>query len=499
MSEPDVAATGSDAPAGRSSVAALAGLCAGLGPGLPGPAVVAVGAVAARLAAPTLRIAVGGRLNAGKSTLVNALLGHSLAATGATECTRLVTWFRPGTQNRVLVRLRDGSGNYVPAAPGGGVPDDPAALGADPSNIAELVVEAPNHALENAYRIVDTPGMDSLSGLDAPALAALDRSDALLYVMPHPGEGDVEALEALRRQSGRGVTAARALGVLSRIDELGRGIGDPWPQAHRLRTTYARRLSGLVGDVVPVVGLLAQAARGERFTDRDTESLAALAGLPDGPLDEALRSPHTFLAWYDGPLDAEERQRLLSLLGRYGIREAVGLCDGRSTRALLAGLRERSGFDALEARVREEFVERADALRAVTALRSLTAVARSLPPGGPREHLRSGLAVIRRQPALRQIALSAALTDQGSGRMTLDAERSAALTALVHGRSAAASLGLPEGLSPAGTAARAAQEAGRWRAYETAPHRRVRIHARAARELCEALYFSAVRRAEPGR
>nr|MDT0523101.1 ATP-binding cassette domain-containing protein [Streptomyces sp. DSM 41633] len=51
---------------------------------------------------------------------------------------------------------------------------------------------------------------------------------------------------------------ARALGVLSRIDELGRGTGDPGPQADRLCTTYARRLTGLVADVVPIAGLLAQ-------------------------------------------------------------------------------------------------------------------------------------------------------------------------------------------------------------------------------------------------
>src|ERR1051325_9150418 len=56
-----------------------------------------------RLGEPRIRVAVGGRMNAGKSTLVNALLQERLAATGATETTRLVTWFRHSHQARLRV------------------------------------------------------------------------------------------------------------------------------------------------------------------------------------------------------------------------------------------------------------------------------------------------------------------------------------------------------------------------------------------------------------
>lgn len=469
----------------------LAALCASFGPRLPAPQAAAVAAIAARLAEPTLRIAVGGRLNAGKSTLVNALLGQSLAATGATECTRLVTWYRSGPQNRVLVRLRDGSAHPVPGAAGGGVPEEPGALGAEAGEIAELVVEAPNQALGDSYLLVDTPGMDSLSGLDDLAMTALDRSDALLYVMPHPGQGDAEALEALRRQSGRGVTAARTLGVLSRIDELGRGTGDPWPQAGRLCATYARRLTGLVADVVPVAGLLAQAGRCEGFTDRDAESVALLAALPEARLKDALSSADAFLLWPDGPLGSADRGRLLSLLGRYGIQEAARCHGGGSTRVLLAELRRRSGFDALEERVRREFVDRAGQLRAATALRALTAVAYGLGTGGPGEELRAELALVRRHPVLRQAALSAALADLATGRLVLDEDRAEALRLLARGRTAAECLGLPAAAGPAETAERAAAETGRWRAYEPDLRRSVREHARTSRALCEALYFAA--------
>ena len=41
-----------------------------------------------------LRVAIAGRVKAGKSTLLNALVGERLAATDAGECTRIVTWYR---------------------------------------------------------------------------------------------------------------------------------------------------------------------------------------------------------------------------------------------------------------------------------------------------------------------------------------------------------------------------------------------------------------------
>ena len=43
-----------------------------------------------------LRVAVAGRVKAGKSTLLNALVGERLAPTDAGECTRVVTWYQDG-------------------------------------------------------------------------------------------------------------------------------------------------------------------------------------------------------------------------------------------------------------------------------------------------------------------------------------------------------------------------------------------------------------------
>ena len=62
----------------------------------------------ARLDGP-LRIAVAGKVKAGKSTLLNALVGEQIAPADAGECTKVVTWYRAGRQPRITLFPRQGS------------------------------------------------------------------------------------------------------------------------------------------------------------------------------------------------------------------------------------------------------------------------------------------------------------------------------------------------------------------------------------------------------
>ena len=57
-----------------------------------------------------------GTLKAGKSTLVNALVGEDIAPTDATEATRIVTWFRNGPTPKVTANHRGGRRSNVPIA-----------------------------------------------------------------------------------------------------------------------------------------------------------------------------------------------------------------------------------------------------------------------------------------------------------------------------------------------------------------------------------------------
>src|SRR3982750_4998997 len=74
-----------------------------------------------RLGEP-LRVAIAGRLKAGKSTLVNALIGRRVAPTAVGECTRVVTRFRYGPADRVDVVCRDGQRKSLPLDDDGMIP-----------------------------------------------------------------------------------------------------------------------------------------------------------------------------------------------------------------------------------------------------------------------------------------------------------------------------------------------------------------------------------------
>ena len=61
-----------------------------------------------------LRVAIAGKVKAGKSTLLNALVGEQVAPTDAGECTRVVTWYRDGTTPRIVLHPREGAPRPLP-------------------------------------------------------------------------------------------------------------------------------------------------------------------------------------------------------------------------------------------------------------------------------------------------------------------------------------------------------------------------------------------------
>ena len=98
---------------------------------------------AARLDEP-LRVAIAGKVKAGKSTLLNALVGEALAPTDAGECTRIVTWYRNGLTYRADARAPGRDACRRPGSPATAAPSTSTSTATPVDDVERLIVEWPS-------------------------------------------------------------------------------------------------------------------------------------------------------------------------------------------------------------------------------------------------------------------------------------------------------------------------------------------------------------------
>ncbi|MGX1771433.1 dynamin family protein [Nocardia brasiliensis] len=353
-----------------------------------------------------LRIALAGSLKAGKSTLLNSLVGQDIAPTDATECTRVVTWYRYGSTPSVTAHAADGARANVVVRRGSGTHgltfdldrlrwNAPAAREVD-----HLEVEWPAAALAHTT-IIDTPGTSSLSrevsqrtarlltpGAEtAPAAAgpAIPGADAVVYLLRRLDAADVHFLERVGAGTGAASGVSGPLGVVgvvSRADEIGAGRIDALHSARDVATRFAGELerTGLCQAVIPVAGLLAFAAATLR--QQEYAAFEALAGVPVEELSAALLSADRFARPDIAlPVLPEARAQLAERFGLFGIRMAVTLVrlGVRDSATLAAELTARSGVDELRSVLDVQFGQRADQLKAHSALTALARVLTAYP------------------------------------------------------------------------------------------------------------------------
>ncbi|WP_163727624.1 dynamin-like GTPase family protein [Mycolicibacterium psychrotolerans] len=418
-----------------------------------------------------MRIALAGTLKAGKSTLVNALVGDTIAPTDATEATRIVTWFRHGPTPRVTANHRDGRRSNVP------ITRDPSDRGLtfdlaqlDPDDVIDLDVEWPAAELTDAT-IIDTPGTSSLSrDVSARTLRLLvpgdgvPRVDAVVFLLRTLNAADIALLKQIGELVGGSAGALGVIGVASRADEIGAGRIDAMMSAKDVAQRFTAEMdrTGICQAVVPVSGLLALTAR----TLRQSEfvALEKLAGVDSAELAKAMLSVDRFVREDSSlPVDAATRAALLDRFGMFGIRISIAaLRAGVGDSVALADeLLERSGLVALREVIDQQFAQRSDLLKAHTALLSLREIVARHPIYATPAILADIEPLLADTHAFEELRLLSALRSRPT---SLNPEEMASLRRLIggSGTDAASRLGLgPDTVDDGPRAAFAAAQ--RWR------------------------------------
>lgn len=434
------------------------------------PAVLAeLDALERRLNEP-LRVALIGSVKAGKSTLLNGLLGERIAPTDSRECTKIVTWYRHGEVPRVRAQTIAGDTVSVPARRQTGRLELEL-HGLDPETVERLDITWPAPGMDG-LTLIDTPGTVSIServshqtsNFLMPEDGAAG-ADAVIYLLRSLHESDVHYLRAMREHTRHGQASLGTIAVLSRADELASGkltammsINDA---VARLRNDS--NLQGLCDTIVPVAGLMGMGAM--TLTQADFTALRVLAERDPKNTRQVLITAERFIAAKDEALPAERaRIDLVDRYGMYGICLAVALIRGGidDAEALSCELLRRSGLEELRRVIDVQFRQRQHELKAHSVVLALHRLVRQYPVAGIEDLLVDTDEHMKRSHAFTEMQLMGQVS---SGKFALPNDLTHDLEQMIGGRgsSPATRLGVDEATTDERLIALAAEQLTRWR------------------------------------
>lgn len=370
-----------------------------------------------------LAMAIAGQMKAGKSTLINALVGEDLAITGVTETTATLNWIRHGNEQQakefriVWDDSSDETRDYAERVKWVG-----------DSTLAKrtqyLEFFSTAEFLQKVH-IVDTPGTRSVLP-DHPKktdefLLAEDRSEldtmvyggqaaCVVYVLRSVvHEHDEDFLEQFASNTQLpNFTVYNSVAVLHKWEGALAGSAEPWADA-RLKAANARSaLQHCVADVIPVSGPLGLAAR--RCSDRFWNDIVRLVEASTAEaLQYVLKLAERFTEREkEGcAMNASERTLLLNEFHRQTLREEFR--DGTESlwacllvilrlatvrrfgngEALRAAVHDLSGIDELMAFLQKRFFDRSRLIQASRRLRNAL-----IPANKARNRLRARSAML---------------------------------------------------------------------------------------------------------
>ncbi|WP_370151372.1 dynamin family protein [Streptacidiphilus sp. EB129] len=337
-----------------------------------------------------IRVALVGRVSAGKSTLANALLGGRYAATGATELTYNVNWFRNAPGAGLTIHHLGGPVERVD-------PPTVAALvaltarrrEADQGFLAgidylEFAHPNPNLAM---FDLIDTPGLDSVfatdsattlrvlglseDGVRATSLRHAAEANALVHVLSSRGQAarEEELLGDFHRAGPALTSPVTAIGALTKVERF-------WSPDREDVLAVGRRVAGRLMregradrslyELHPLASLVGAAAA--TLGPEDFDDLGALAHrLSRETLVRRVKFGPGFAGGghQDLPVPPERRRSLFQRLNAYGIVLACDLIrdDVPDLDALRRELYHSSGLSAFRTLLVDHFGRRADLIK----------------------------------------------------------------------------------------------------------------------------------------
>lgn len=287
-----------------------------------------------------MRVAIVGLIKAGKSTMMNALLGEEVVATGNVEATFNVNVLRYGDRPSILVHFKDGR----PPEPKSIAELAAVTLRSQENqnyllSIKYIEVCYPNKILET-FNLIDTPGLQShykddsentlnflqLHGQKLTEITQTEAqgADAVLYLFSHSLALEDKAIVELFQGPVVGQSSPiNAIGVLTKVDTYWSdpSISNPMDAGDRIcqRISAHPQVRNLFYGIKPICGFLALGA--QTLTHDEWEILTRLAALPEERMNSLLRNVKRFCynEYTDVPIPPSDRQKIHHRLGQYGI------------------------------------------------------------------------------------------------------------------------------------------------------------------------------------
>jgi Dynamin family len=339
-----------------------------------------------------IRVALVGRVSAGKSTLANALLGGNVVATGVEELTYNVNWLRNDQTPELTIHYKDGRTERHATPTAEALTDLTARRRQDDqgylATIDYLVYAYPNRYLAD-FDLIDTPGLDSHfsddsantmrflglseAGVRDATITHAAKADALVLVFSRGMSADeAELLRDFQHADMHSEAASpiTTVGALTKVELYWR---PDRPDVMAAGKVVADRLMHDAGARRRLYGLWPLAslvgATAETFTEQDFADLTELGTAVEPAF---LRKQVSFgprfsnAAQLDGiSMPASRRKSLFERFSAYGIVLACGLIrDGIADEESLRGeLSDRSGMTAFRRLLVEHFGHRADVIK----------------------------------------------------------------------------------------------------------------------------------------